>query len=88
MRALLAVGQTALAGFQGVLGQDNAAPKASYQEAFDAAFSTCVDLLSEEECRRLMGWTPFVCPPPAQKPIYTHPLFWIGAGLIVGKVFF
>lgn len=70
------------------LGDGVVAPAASYQEAFEAAFSTCAGLLSEEECRRMMGYVPFLCPPPAQRPIYTHPLFWLAAGLLVSKVFF
>lgn len=88
MRTLFSGGQTALAAFSGVLGQAGAGQKVSYQDAFEAAFNTCADLLSEEECHRMMGYIPFLCPPPAQKPIYTHPLFWLGAGLLVGKVFF
>ena len=88
MRRAFPVYPTALAAFNGVLGQVQPEPKTSYQEAFDAAFDTCVNLLSEEECRRMLGYIPFVCPPPAQKPLYTHPLFWLGAGLIAGKVFF
>jgi len=84
----IAQGQTALAALKGALGQVEAGPRVSYQDAFDAAFSTCADLLSEEECQRLLGYAPFLCPPPAQKPLYTHPLFWLAAGLIAGKVFF
>jgi len=84
----LARGQTALAAFNGVLGQVEAGPRVTYQEAFDAAFNTCADLLSQEECQRMLGFVPFLCPPPAQKPLYSHPLFWLAAGLIAGKVFF
>ena len=70
------------------LGNGVIAPAASYQEAFDAAFNTCAGLLSEEECRRMLGYVPFLCPPPTQRPMYTHPLFWLAAGLLVSKVFF
>ena len=81
--------QTSALGLGG-LGQD--APTlppaaASYQEAFDAAFRTCEDMLGSEECRRMLGYIPFVCPPPAQRPASSHPLFWLGLGLLVSKVF-
>lgn len=75
----------------GGLGQDTAqppAPAGSYQEAFDAAFQTCADLLGEEECRRMLGYIPFLCPPPAQRPMSSHPVFWLFLGLLVSKVFF
>lgn len=75
---------------RGALGQDIPtlpAPAASYQEAFDAAFRTCEDMLGSEECRRMLGYIPFVCPPPAQRPASSHPLFWLGLGLLVSKVF-
>lgn len=74
----------------GALGQDTpilAPPAASYQEAFDAAFRTCEDMLGSEECRRMLGYIPFVCPPPAQRPVSSNPLFWLGLGLLVSKVF-
>jgi len=70
------------------LGQETVVrPAVSYQEAFDAAFSTCAAMLGEGECRRMMGYIPFLCPPPAKRPIYTHPIFWLALGLIGGKVF-
>lgn len=75
----------ALSGF----GQDAPAPTPhSYQEAFDAAYNTCESMLGEEECRRMLGYIPFLCPPPAQRPITSHPFFWLAAGLLVSKVFF
>ena len=41
------------------LGQETVVrPAVSYQEAFDAAFSTCAAMLGEEECRRMMGYIP------------------------------
>ncbi len=84
-------GALALRGFRGVLGQDTppAIPQAtSYQEAFDASYNTCVDMLGEDECRRLLGYAPFLCPPPAQRPMYAQPLFWLFSGLLIAKVFF
>lgn len=63
-------------------------PAISYQEAWEAAFSACADMIGSEECNRMMGYIPFVCPPAAQRPIYVHPLFWLSMGLLVGKVFF
>jgi len=63
-------------------------PAASYQEAFDAAFSACEDMLGQDECRRMLGYIPFLCPPPAQRPMSSHPLFWLFMGLLVSKVFF
>lgn len=60
----------------------------SYQEAFDAAHRACESVLGEEECRRMLGYIPFLCPPPAQRPMTSHPLFWLALGLLVSKVFF
>lgn len=80
----------ALAGF----GQDAPAPapdpptSRSYQEAFDAANRACEAMLGEEECRRMLGYIPFLCPPPAQRPMTSHPVFWLALGLFVSKVFF
>ena len=72
----------------GALGQEPAAqPRASYQQAWDAAFSTCTQLMTEEDCRRLLGYVPFMCPPPTQKPLTSHPLFWLAIGAIAVKVF-
>jgi len=73
------------------LGQEATPPREaaqSYQEAFDAAFSACADMLGAEECRRMLGYIPFLCPPPAQRPMYAHPFFWLILGLLVSKVFF
>lgn len=74
----------------GAFGQDTPAltpPASSYQDAFDAAFNACSEQIGSEECRRLLGFAPYVCPPPAQRPMYTHPLFWLFFGLLVSKVF-
>lgn len=76
---------------RGAFGQDTAPPAIapnSYQEAFDAAFSACENMLGDAECRRMLGYIPFLCPPQAQRPIHTHPLFWLFLGLLVSKVFF
>jgi len=76
-----------ISGF-GALGQEPAAqPGASYQQAFDAAFSTCTSMMTEEDCRRLLGYVPFLCPPPTQKPLTSHPLFWLAIGAVAVKVF-
>ena len=75
----------------GAFGQETpppVIPAISYQEAWDAAFSACADMIGSEECNRMMGYIPFLCPPAAQRPIYVHPLFWLALGLLAGKVFF
>lgn len=77
-----------LATLGGSLGQDAVAvtPQASYQEVWDQLFATCQTWLGEDECRRLMGYTPFVCPVPTQKPMTAHWWFWLGAGALAGVI--
>jgi len=87
------ISQRPALALSGGLGQDAAPvpvfqPVTTYQEAFDAAFKTCTDMLGHDECRRMLGYIPFLCPPPAQRPMYTHPIFWLFGGLLIAKVFF
>lgn len=64
---------------------------ASYQEVWDRLNSTCVRMIGADECVKLLGYSPFVCPPPRGRPMTQSALFWLGFGLfggmVVGKLF-
>ena len=76
-----------------VLGQQDAAQPAgvTYQQVWDRLFALCSGWLGEDECRRLLGYKPFLCPPTEEKPITANWWFWLGVGgitgLIAGKLF-
>lgn len=78
-----------LAVLAGALGQANqAAPiptGASYQQVWDTMFATCNAVLGRDECHRLLGYQPYLCPPPRQS-ILSNPLLYIAAGALVGLV--
>ncbi len=80
-------GRNALPAMGAALGQAQGPAQAvSYQQAFDAAFAACSGLIGEAECRRLLGYAPFLCPPPQQKPLTSNWWFWLLVGLLAGKV--
>lgn len=79
-----------LALFSGALGQANqeAAPiqtAASYQQVWDTLRATCEAVLGPEDCRRMIGYQPYLCPPPRQT-IFSNPLLYLAAGALVGVV--
>ena len=72
---------------QGVLGQTGTpatttAP--SYQTVWDALFSQCEAMIGEADCRRLLGYTPFVCPVPSESKLHEKWWFWFFVGVIGG----
>lgn len=58
----------------------------SYAEAWERLFSTCTGWLGETECKRLLGYTPFVCPVPSERPLTANWWFWLGLGAAAGLV--
>lgn len=78
-----------LAIFSGALGQaEEAAPiqtAASYQEVWDTLLATCEAVLGPEDCHRMLGYQPYLCPPPRQT-IFSNPLLYLAAGALVGVV--
>lgn len=82
------------------LGQDMVFPRepvriepvqpTNYQEVWDRLFATCATWLGEDECHRLLGYQPFLCPS-ADRPMTANWWFWLAAGalggVIAGKLF-
>lgn len=84
-----------LAVFSGILGQvpktdfdldppEN--PPGSYAEAWERLQAQCENWLGETECKRLLGYTPFVCPVPSERPLTANWWFWLAFGLTAGIV--
>lgn len=60
-----------------------AAEVPSYQEVFNRLFSTCVGMVGPEECHKLLGYRPFICP---TVPITQTWYFWLGVGVVGGAL--
>lgn len=61
-------------------------PPTSYSEAWERLMSECQRWLGETDCRRLLGYTPFVCPVPSERPLTAQPWFWLALGITAGIV--
>lgn len=77
-----------LAALGAVFGQANQEAKpiqtaASYQEVWDQVWATCEAILGPDDCHRMLGYQPYLCPPPAQT-LWSSPLLYLGAGLVLG----
>jgi len=67
-----------------------AAGAMSYDEAWQKVNEYCAGLIGRDRCISLLGYTPFVCPPPVswmQKPISSQWWFWFGLGIAGGVVY-
>lgn len=82
--------RNSLAVFAGAFAQANqeAAPihtAASYQQVWDMLSATCETVLGPQECRRMLGYQPYLCPPP-RNTILSNPLLYVAAGALVGLI--
>jgi len=82
--------RNSLAVFAGAFGQANQAGEAvqtgaSYQQVWDMLRATCETVLGPEECRRMLGYQPYLCPPP-RETIFSNPLLYVAAGALVGLI--
>lgn len=55
----------------------------SFQQIWDYLWDNCVTMAGEDSCRRLLGSTPFVCPPDPRKRSFLLPLI---LGVAIGKI--
>jgi len=62
----------------------------SIQQVWQGLRMTCIGLLGEDTCTRLLGYQPFVCPTePEEKPkgfTFKTVLIAAGVGVLVGKI--
>ena len=78
-----------LLAFGSTLGQNEGQediwiPPSSYQAVFDHLNAVCVSMIPQDECRKLLGHRPFVCPIPTDRPITADWRFYMGVGLGLG----
>jgi len=57
----------------------------TYQQVFDEAQTLCRARLSEDDCHRLFGYQPFLCPP-KPRSITGEWWLWTGIGIVGGAV--
>ncbi len=87
----------------GALGQGEASPMpsingppirngqdANVQQVWQGLRMTCIGLLGEDTCSRLLGVQPFFCPPADEKPSGACTLktlaIAVGVGVVIGKI--
>jgi hypothetical protein len=82
----------------GALGQGEASPMppinngqdANVQQVWQGLRITCIGLLGEDTCARLLGVQPFFCPPADEKPSGACTLktlaIAVGVGVVIGKI--
>lgn len=96
MLKLYTAGKSLLPALQGILAQADQVNiirssepvpyvAASYQEVFDEAQTMCQARLSKDDCYRLFGYQPFLCPP-KPKAITGEWWLWAAIGVVGGAV--
>ena len=73
--------RNSLALMGSVLGQATIEPM-SYQAVWDKLMDQCADMIGYEECVKLLGYTPFVCPVVPAAPTIQIGGRDIGSGLL------
>lgn len=85
---------TPLARLNAGIGQADAAPIAappkSFEEVWQHLYGVCEGIMGEENCRKLLGWRPFVCPPPREQAVreekWKYLLIGAAAGFFASKL--